>query len=124
MVVSRHKGYRQETRLVDTLQEAGFAAEKIRDQEGRRASTEGGDVSVPILGMDYPIECKHRKVGFEPVYHALDKAKFACIQGHHKSPLMVMRLSDWVEIMKRAESYRAPPVDPSVQVIEFKDAAE
>jgi hypothetical protein len=122
---SKRRGRNLENKVVSDLQEAGFAAEKIPYQQARRSDhSVGGDVSVPLCGVDRFIECKAHKQGFEPVYRALDKADVAVVRGHHKEPVVIVRWSTWLEHIKLAESYRAPPVDPSVQVIEFKDAAE
>ena len=121
---ARRKSYKQETALVDLLQETGFAAEKIRDQEGRaKDTTESGDVSVPLCGRDYTIECKHHKDGFQKVYAAIEGADIAVIkQNHKRDSLVIVRLSTWLEHIKLAESYRASW--RAGATIQFTDAAE
>ena len=105
---ARKKSYKQETDLVDLLQEHGFAAEKIRDQEGRsRETDDGGDVSMPMCGLDFPIECKHHKDGFQKVYAALENAPAALVKQNHKRfSVICWRLDDWLELVKRYEAMR------------------
>ena len=113
----RKKSYKQETEFVAYLQEAGFAAEKIRDQEGRRDDTvEGGDVSIPLCSGDYPVECKHHKDGFQKLYDALENAPAALIKQNHKRfSIIAWRLDDWLALVKRYESYRAPPISDAAE---------
>jgi hypothetical protein len=123
----------QEIKLVDDLQALGFAAERIRDQSARRVANgdAGGDVSVPLMGIDYRIECKHQS-RFGPVYETLKNAPIGMIQGVgrggvKKKRLFVLDEDMFFKLIQHWEATRcrcAPPVDPSVQVIEFKDAAE
>jgi len=121
---SKRRGRNLENKVVSDLQEAGFAAEKIPYQQARTADhMVGGDVSVPLCGEDRVVECKAHKQGFEPAYRALAKADVAVVRGHHREALVIMRLDDWISLVKEYESYRAPPVD-GVQVIRFGDAAE
>lgn len=102
------KGHLMEKKVVNELQEAGFAAERIRDQSGRRDDAlEGGDITVPLCGVDRTVECKHHKAGFDPCYRALDKASFAVVKGNHKEPLVVTRFSTWLEHIKLAEAIKA-----------------
>ena len=128
---SKRRGRNLENKVVADLQDAGFAAEKIPYQSARSADhTIGGDVSVSLCGVDRTIECKAHKNGFEPVYRALAKADLAVVRGHHMEPLVIVRLSTWLEHIKLAESYRvgrggckSPTVD-ELQIIRFGDAAE
>jgi Holliday junction resolvase len=56
---SRQKGNRTERALVRVLQEYGFAAERV-PLSGAARGRFGGDVSVPLLGVDRRVEVKAR----------------------------------------------------------------
>jgi len=123
----KEKSRLQETEFVEHLQENGFAAERIRDQPGRRCEEgdEGGDVSTPLCGLDFPIECKHHKDGFQKVYAALENAPAALVKQNHKRfSVICWRLDDWLELVKRYEAARCRCAPPVGQVIKFGDAAE
>jgi Holliday junction resolvase len=60
---SREKGNRTERAIVRFLQERGFAAERV-PLSGAVRGRFGGDVSVPVLGVDRRIEVKCRGNGF------------------------------------------------------------
>lgn len=109
----KEKGAILERKVVDRLQEAGFAAERIAFQAGNGVGLQ--DVSVPLCGVDRLVQCKHWKVGFEPVYRALEKADIAVVQGHHKKPVVCVPLDTWLEHIKLAESYRAPPISEAAE---------
>ena len=112
----KNKGRNLENKVVSDLQEAGFAAEKIPYQSARGSDhSVGGDVSVPLCGVDRTVECKHHKVGFEKAYNALAKADVAVVRGHYKEPLVIVRLSTWLEHIRLAESYRAPPINEAAE---------
>jgi len=121
----KSKGRDFEKKVVSLCQDAGFAAERVYEQSGIHSGDvgDGVDVTVPLSGIDRTMQCKHWKNGFEPLYRILERAEIACVKGNRKEPLIAMRLSKWIELMREAESYRAPPVD-GVQVIRFTDAAE
>jgi len=56
---SRQKGNRTERALARYLQERGFAAERV-PLSGAARGRFGGDVSVPLLGIDRRCEVKAR----------------------------------------------------------------
>jgi Holliday junction resolvase len=62
-IKSRRKGAKAELELVQRLQDAGFAAEKIS-----RMYKRGPDLSVPLLGVDHSVEVKVRARGFQQLY--------------------------------------------------------
>jgi Holliday junction resolvase len=68
---SRQKGNRLELALVRALQDAGFAAERV-PLSGAARGRFGGDLSVPLLGVDRRVECKCRGNGFGQLYSWLD----------------------------------------------------
>jgi len=114
------KGALLEKMLVADLQESGFAAERIPYQSGRPADhTDGGDVSAPLCGLDFPIECKHHKDGFQKVYAALENAPAALVKQNHKRfSVICWRLDDWLELVKRYEAARcrcAPSISEAAE---------
>ena len=60
---SRQKGNRGERLLVRYLQERGLAAERV-PLSGSARGRFGGDLSVPLLGVDRRVEVKCRGGGF------------------------------------------------------------
>lgn len=64
---SRDKGNRAERALVQALQDAGFAAERV-PLSGAMHGQFGGDLSVPLLGTDRRCEVKVRANGFIQLY--------------------------------------------------------
>ena len=59
---SRNKGNRAERALVHFLQARGFASERV-PLSGAARGRFGGDVSVPLLGIDRRVEVKVRSDG-------------------------------------------------------------
>jgi hypothetical protein len=57
---SRDKGNRLERAIVEALQSHGFAAERV-PLSGAARGRFGGDVSVPLFGVDRRIEVKARR---------------------------------------------------------------
>jgi Holliday junction resolvase len=64
---SRQKGNRGERIVVRLLQEFGFAAERV-PLSGAARGRFGGDVSVPLLGINRRVEVKCRADGFREIY--------------------------------------------------------
>lgn len=101
----RAKGGRFELEAVNVLQEAGFAAEKV-PLSGAVGGRWGGDISVPIGGVDRTIEAKVRRGGFKQIYAWLS-GRFAVIaKGDRQPALITLRLADFAEIAARAERNR------------------
>jgi hypothetical protein len=76
---SRQKGNRIERALVRALQHTGFAAERV-PLSGAAHGRFGGDLSVPILGIDRRIEVKARCNGFRKLYAWLDGADLLVVR--------------------------------------------
>jgi Holliday junction resolvase len=102
---SRQKGNRTERALVRALQDAGFAAERV-PLSGAARGRFGGDVSVPLLGIDRRVEVKCRGTGFRQLYAWLDGADFLIVRSDRSEPLVVIPFSLAVEIAKAAEHSR------------------
>src|SRR6478609_7705390 len=66
----RQKGNRAERALVRLLQERGFAAQRV-PLSGAARGRFGGDVSMPLFGVDRRVEVKVRADGFRELYRWL-----------------------------------------------------
>jgi Holliday junction resolvase len=99
---SRQKGNRAERAVVRLLQERGFAAERV-PLSGAARGRFGGDVSVPLLGVDRRVEVKCRGDGFRELYRWLDGADFLIVKADRLEPLVVLPLKFAAEIAAIAE---------------------
>jgi Holliday junction resolvase len=99
---SRQKGNRTERAIVRALQDAGFAAERV-PLSGAARGRFGGDVSVPLLGVDRRVEVKARGNGFRQLYDWLGDHDFLIVKADRLEPLVVLRLKFASEIAALAE---------------------
>jgi Holliday junction resolvase len=99
---SRQKGNRLERAIVRLLQGAGFAAERV-PLSGAARGRFGGDVSLPLLGIDRRVEVKCRGAGFKELYRWLNGADFLIVRADRQEPLVVLPLSLAAEIAALAE---------------------
>jgi hypothetical protein len=99
---SRQKGNRTERALVRVLQDAGFAAERV-PLSGAARGRFGGDLSVPLLGIDRRVEVKCRGNGFRRLYDWLGDHDFLIVRADRHEPLVVVPLRLAVEIARVAE---------------------
>ncbi len=99
---SRQKGNRAERAIVRLLQERGFAAERV-PLSGAARGRFGGDVSVPLLGIDRRVEVKCRCNGFRELYAWLDGADFLIVKADRLEPLVVLPLKLASEVATIAE---------------------
>jgi len=76
---ARQKGNRLERALVRALQGAGFAAERV-PLSGAARGRFGGDLSVPLLGIDRRVEVKSRGSGFKQLYEWLNGADLLIVR--------------------------------------------
>jgi Holliday junction resolvase len=102
---SRQKGNRTERAIVRLLQERGFAAERVPLSGAARGSF-GGDVSVPLLGIDRRVEVKVREDGFRELYKWLNGADLLIIRADRRELLVVIPLKFAAEIAVAAERAR------------------
>lgn len=86
---SRDKGNRLERALVHALQDAGLAAERV-PLSGAARGRFGGDLSVPMLGVDRRVEVKCRGTGFRQLYDWLDGADLLIVRADRCQPLVVL----------------------------------
>jgi hypothetical protein len=99
---ARDKGNRLERALVHALQNAGFAAERV-PLSGAARGRFGGDLSVPLLGIDRSVEVKARANGFRRLYDWLGDHDFLIVRADHSEPLVVIPFRLAAEIAKAAE---------------------
>jgi Holliday junction resolvase len=99
---SREKGNRTERAIVRLLQERGFAAERV-PLSGAARGRFGGDVSVPLLGIDRRIEVKARANGFARLYDWLANADLLIVRADRRESLVVIPLRLAAEIAAAAE---------------------
>jgi Holliday junction resolvase len=99
---SRDKGNRAERAIVHALQNAGFAAERV-PLSGAARGRFGGDVSVPLLGIDRRVEVKARANGFRQLYDWLGDHDFLIVRADRSEPLVVVPLKFATEIAVLAE---------------------
>ena len=103
---SRDKGNRAERAIVHALQNAGFAAERV-PLSGAARGRFGGDVSVPLLGIDRRVEVKARANGFRQLYDWLGDHDFLIVRSDRNEPLVVLPLKLAIEIAQLAERAHA-----------------
>jgi hypothetical protein len=94
------------------MQAAGFASERI-PLSGAAGGKFAGDITSPLLGIDRRIEVKCRANGFAQIYAWLDGSYALIVKRDRDVPLVIMRLSDALEIAKIAESKKGMCDDPS-----------
>ena len=99
---SREKGNRTERAMVRLLQERGFAAERV-PLSGAARGRFGGDVSVPVLGIDRRVEVKCRASGFRELYKWLDGVDLLIVRADRRELLVVIPFNLAVEIAAAAE---------------------
>lgn len=102
---SRDKGLRMERALVNALQDAGLAAERV-PLSGAAGGKFRDDISYPLLGRDHTGEAKWRKNGFKQIYDWLGSSHTLFIKRDRSPTLVVIRLDDALEIAAAAEKGR------------------
>ena len=101
----RQKGDRTERAVVRLLQNHAFAAERV-PLSGAARGRFGGDVSVPVLGIDRRVEVKCRRNGFRELYRWLDGADMLIVHADRRELLLVIPLELAAEIAAMAERGR------------------
>ena len=102
---SRQKGNRTERAVVRLLQERGLTAERV-PLSGAARGRFGGDVSVPVLGVDRRVEVKCRADGFRGLYNWLAGVDFLIVRADRRELLVVAPLKFAVEVVTMAEQGR------------------
>lgn len=99
---SRDKGGRYEAELVTDLRETGIKAERV-PLSGAAHGSFAGDINLPLMGRITRFEAKIRADGFKELYRWLAEHKGLFLRADRKETLVVMRLSDWCELVAKAE---------------------
>jgi Holliday junction resolvase len=102
---SRQKGNRVERIIVRAPQNVGFAAERV-PLSGAARGRFGGDVSMPLLGIDRRVEVKCRANGFRELYRWVNDADFLIVCADRSEPLVIVPLKLDAEIAAVAEHKR------------------
>jgi Holliday junction resolvase len=102
---SRQKGNRAERGLVRILHSFGFAAERV-PLSGAARGRFGGDVSVPLLGVDRRVEVKCRGDGFRELYKWLNGADVLVVKADRLEPLVVVPLRFAAQVAAFAEQMK------------------
>jgi Holliday junction resolvase len=101
---SRQKGNRTERAIVRVLQARGFAAERV-PLSGAARGRFGGDISLPLFGIDRRVEVKCRADGFRELYRWLgDDVELLVVHADRREPLVVLRTKFAAEIAEIAEA--------------------
>jgi hypothetical protein len=104
---SRDRGNRLGRALIHALENAGFAVERV-PLGGAAGGRFGGDLSVPILGVDRRVEVKAHANGFRKLYQWLGDDDFLIVRADRSEPLVILAFCFAVEIAKAAENSRIP----------------
>jgi hypothetical protein len=104
----RQKGDRAERLVVSLLQAAGFAAERTLKAGATRGRGGTYDVTTPLLGADRKIEVKCGAGRYGTVYAHLGANFALVVKADRKDPLLVLRLSDAIDIAALAEKSKGP----------------
>jgi Holliday junction resolvase len=99
---SRQKGNRAERAIVHLLQDRGFAAERV-PLSGAARGRFGGDISLPLLGIDRRVEVKTRANGYRQLYSWLGNHDFLIVKADRLEPLVIVPLKFAAEIAALAE---------------------
>lgn len=104
---SRDKGQREERKIVHLFQEAGIGAERI-PLSGSAGGSFGGDVTLPVAGVDRKFEAKVRANGFVQLYDWLGANYGLFVRSDRNPSLVVLRTADFIDLIKRAEAQSKP----------------
>jgi Holliday junction resolvase len=102
---SRQKGDRAERAIVRSLQNAGFAAERV-PLSGSAGGSYVGDLTVPLLGVDRCVEVKVRANGFVELYRWLADRDLLIVRADRQRPLVIIPLDLATKIAVAAERGR------------------
>lgn len=93
---SKQKGDRFEREVVNAMQDAGLAALRIPLSGAMNGFK--GDITCPVQGEDWRVECKVRQTGFAFLYDNLADNKALIVKADRSEPLVVLRASDFYRL--------------------------
>lgn len=102
----RTKGAVGERELVNLLRKAGIPAKRVPlsgAAEGFKGDVEIEPYSLYGLSSGYnptKLEVKRRRDGFKQIYRWIDDNYALALRADNKGWLVVMRLEDWVEVVR------------------------
>lgn len=102
---SRDKGARFEREVVHILQDSGRAGERV-PLSGAAGGSYKNDVTGPVLGEDWRLECKARSRDFTRIYDWLEGADALVIKADRKRPLVVLDLRKALKVLSAIEERR------------------
>lgn len=102
---SRTKGLNFERAIVKLFQEHGLAAERVPGS-GQAGGSFGGDINVPILGIDHRLEAKIQASGFKTIYGWIEGVYGLVLRADRSEPLICIRLKDFAHLVRTADGER------------------
>jgi len=99
---SKEKGSRFEREVRATLEANGIPTEKVPLSGAVKGGSFEGDLEVRITGVICKIECKRRKRGFATMYGYMGTNYAVVTRDDRTPPMITLRLSDFMELVKRA----------------------
>lgn len=100
MSKAKDKGRRAENMVADALVEAGIPSERVP-----LSGAIGGKYSADVVigTIDKPlgrIEVKNRESLNAQIWEWLDPVDYLVLKRNHKPALVVMEMTDWIELVK------------------------
>lgn len=102
----REKGNRLERAMVRLLQERARAAQRVPNS-GSSGGKFRSDISVPVMGDDWLIECKSRARDFLRLYQWLEGSDALIVRADRRKPLVVLPLDRALDLLDKAETATA-----------------
>jgi Holliday junction resolvase len=95
---SKRKGSGFELEVVKLFQGHGIAAEKVPLSGAVKTSKFDHDISCPVRGKDWKLECKRRGRAFGTLYGWMEGNNALVVRDDKTEPLVVMRLDDFAKL--------------------------
>ena len=95
-----------ERAMVHALQDRGRAAERV-PLSGAAGGKFRSDISVPVMGDDWLIECKSRARDFLRLYQWLEGSDALIVRADRRKPLVVLPLDRALDLLDKAETAMA-----------------
>lgn len=96
----KQKGDRLERLVVNAFQDAGVHSERV-PLSGAAGGSYIGDLTFACRGDDWLGECKARADGWRELRRWIEPVKALFLKADRTEPLVVLRLSDFIELTKR-----------------------
>lgn len=97
--MERRKGYRVEHEIENSFRSAGIEAKRVPLSGSTNFAK--GDVQIALKNNRIlTAEVKARKEGFKQIYDWLEGKDLLIIKANKKEPLVVLRLRDYIQMIK------------------------